>query len=426
MTKKIAIIGWWAAGMMAAATLIESSYDGEVHLFEKNSSLGSKVIISWGGRCNVTTWYYRRKDLESKYVRGAHRVREAIGQFGARKIYERFEDHGVPLKTEPDMRVFPVSDNGKDIVSVFERILQSKKSHIHYKAGIENIEYKKDPETSSGWQINEWQFELTTSQWKSFFDTVIIATGGNAYSHTWSTGDAYVWARELWHTVTPLWPSLNSFLSRDKWTHELSGIAFQNAKLEVMIWWQKKESIWPVLLTHFWLTWPATFIVAAYSAFETIDGNHPLEISLSIDGDKTSADRHDIFLQASKEYSRKQITTILKQYLPDRIVSLWNTQLFANQLDQEIGLLSKNLRWQIVDMLTAWKFVIVGRRPGDEFVTAGGVSLDEVDSKTMMSKIVPWLFFAWEVLDVDGVTGWYNLTSSWATGRLAGKSAGNL
>lgn len=308
------------------------------------------------------------------------------------------------------MRVFPVSDNGKDIVGVFERLSQSKKVTLHYKTGIDSIDYC------------DGKFELITSQWKSSFDVVIIATGGNAYSHTGSTGDAYERARSLWHTITPLWPSLNSFLSKEKWTHELSGIAFQKAKLHVVVWWKKQEAIWPVLLTHFWLTWPSTFIIAAYSAFETIDGNHPLEVWLSIDADKTAHDWHEILLQASKDQSRKQIATILKIYLPDRVVSLWNTQILGNQLDQEIGLMSKLLRNQIVDMLTAWKFIIIGRRPWDEFVTAGWVSLDEVDPKTMMSKIVSWLFFAGEVLDVDGVTGWYNLTSSWATGRLAGES----
>jgi predicted Rossmann fold flavoprotein len=202
----------------------------------------------------------------------------------------------------------------------------------------------------------------------------------------------------------------------------LSGIAFQNAKLEVLIWWKKQEAIWPVLLTHFGLTGPSTFIIAAYSAFEMIDGNHPMKISLSVDADKTPADRHEIFLQASKDYPRKQISTILKQYLPDRVVEAWNMHIFVWWLSQEIGLMNKIIRGQIVQMLTGREFTIIGRRPWDEFVTAGGVSLDEVDPKTMMSKIVPWLFFAGEVLDVDGVTGWYNLTSSWATGRLAGES----
>lgn len=409
MTKKIAIIGWWAAGMMAMATLVESDFFWEIHLFEKNWSLGTKVIISWGGRCNVTTGNYRRKDLESKYIRGADWLREAIGNFWPRKIYQWFEDHGVPLKTETDMRVFPVSDNGKDIVWVFERLSQSKKVTLHYKTGIESIHH------------DDGQFELATSQGQFFCDSVIIATGGNAYSHTGSTGDAYEWARSLGHTVTPLGPSLNSFLSKDKWTHELSGIAFQKAKLEVILGWKKQEAIWPVLLTHFGLTGPSTFIIAAYSAFETIDGNHPMKISLSIDADKTPADRHEIFLQASKEYPRKQISTILKQYLPDRVVESWNTHIFTGWLSQEVGLMNKMVRGQIVDMLTGREFTIIGRRPWDEFVTAGWVLLDEVDPKTMMSKILPWLFFAGEVLDVDGVTGWYNLTSSWATGRLAGE-----
>jgi predicted Rossmann fold flavoprotein len=410
MTKKIAIIGWWAAGMMAMATLVESDFSWEVHLFEKNSSLWAKVIISWGGRCNVTTWYYRRKDIESKYIRGAAWLRETIWNFWPRKIYQWFEDHGVPLKIESDMRVFPVSDNGKDVVGVFERLSQSKKVTLHYKTGIESIRYY------------DWHFELTTSQWIYLMDAVIIATGGNAYSHTGSTGDAYEWARSLGHTVTALGPSLNSFLSQDKWTHELSGIAFQNAKLEIVIKWKKQQSIWPVLLTHFWLTGPAIFIIAAYSAFETIDWNHPIKILLSVDADKNSVDRHHILLQASKEYPRKQISTILKQYIPDRVVETWNQQVFAGILSQEIWLMSKIIREKIVEKLTGREFIIIGRRPGDEFVTAGWISLNEVDHKSMMSKILPWLFFAWEVLDVDGVTGWYNLTSSWATGKLAGDS----
>lgn len=118
-----------------------------------------------------------------------------------------------------------------------------------------------------------------------------------------------------------------------------------------------------MLLTHFGLTGPATFIVAAYSAFQLIDGNHPLEISLSIDADKNANNRHEILLQASKDQSRKQIATILKQYLPDRIVDAWNKNVCSGALSQEIGLMSKIVRTQIVDLLTAWKFTIIGRRP---------------------------------------------------------------
>ena len=158
---------------MAAATLLEWWFSWEVHLFEKNNNLGAKVIISGWGRCNVTTGNYRWKDLESKYIRGAEFVREAIGQFGPRKIYQWFEDHGVPLKTEADMRVFPQSDNGKDIVGVFERLFYRYVNlRLHLWSKIDDIDHERD------------MFTVHTSGQNMTFDKIIIATGGNTYTHT--------------------------------------------------------------------------------------------------------------------------------------------------------------------------------------------------------------------------------------------------
>lgn len=413
MSLKIAIIGWWAAGMIATATLLEWGFHWEVHLFEKNKNLWAKVIISGGGRCNVTTAHYRWKDLSSKYIRGAEFVREAIGQFWPRKIFQRFEDHGVPLKIEDDMRVFPQSDNGKDIVAVFEKLFARYQNvRLQLWSTIDDIHYERD------------MFILHTSGQKMNFDKVIIATGGNAYTHTGSTGDAYAWAKKLWHTITPLWPSLNSFLSQDKWMHDLSGIAFPNAKLTTILNnGEKKEAIWPMLFTHFGLSWPATFIMSAYSSFEQIHKGHPLVIQFTPFADKNKEFRNMFLLTQAQENPRKKISTILHQYFPDRLIEWLHTHIFWWQLDGQIGLCSKELRLHIADYLWwRWTIQVVGRRAGDEFVTAGGVSLDEVNKKTMESKIVPWLYFVGEILNVDGVTGWYNLTSSWATGRLAGES----
>ena len=413
MKEKIAIIGWWAAGMMAAATLLENWYQGEVHLFEKNKNLWAKVIISGGGRCNVTTSNYRWKDLSDKYIRWSEFVREAIGQFGPRKIFQWFENHGVPLKTEHDMRVFPQSDDGKDIVAVFEKLFaRYPKLRLQWGSKIDDIDYEHD------------MFVVHTSGQKINFHNIIIATGGNAYTHTGSTGDAYAWAKKLWHTVTPLWPSLNSFLSQDKWMHDLSGIAFQNAKLSLTLHHgEKKEAIWPLLFTHFGLSWPATFIMSAYSSFEQIDKGHPLTVSFTPDVERTKEVWNGFFLTQAQENPRKKIATILHQYFPDRLIDRLNTHIFLWKLDGQMGLCSKELRVSLAEYLWGWWTIsVVGRRAGDEFVTAGWVSLDEVNKKTMESKIVPWLYFVGEILNVDGVTGWYNLTSSRATGRLAGES----
>lgn len=412
--KHIAIIGGWAAGMMAAASIIEQNVQGvRITLFEKNTSLGAKVIISGWGRCNVTTGYYRRKDLESKYIRGAERVREAIGQFGPRKIYQWFEDHGVPLKTEADMRVFPVSDDGKDIVRVFERLI--KQSAIVFWTSVSSITHQSDG-----------TFIVSAHDKQYPCDAVIIATGGQAYRQTGSTGDAYTWAQELGHTITPLGPSLNSFLTSDKRTHELSGLAFQNARITLSSLTGKKNiSVsWSLLLTHFGVSGPLTFIVAAHSAFEQIDSWHPLIVHCSPDAEVDAQTWDRRLIQAGQETPRKQLDTILAQYLPHRFVDVFLKNCVSWQSSTPVGLLSKSVRQTIATLLWNWiPLTCIGRRPGDEFVTAGGVDIAEVDKHTMMSKILPWLFFAGEVLNVDGVTGGYNLTSSRATGRLAGLSA---
>ena len=410
MSQKIAIIGWWAAGMMAAATLLEWWFSWEVHLFEKNNNLGAKVIISGWGRCNVTTGNYRWKDLESKYIRGAEFVREAIGQFGPRKIYQWFEDHGVPLKTEADMRVFPQSDNGKDIVGVFERLFYRYVNlRLHLWSKIDDIERGYDA------------FVVHTSAQKMTFDKIIIATGGNAYTHTGSTGDAYARAKKLWHTITSLWPSLNSFLSQDTWMHNFSGIAFPNAKLSLTLQTgEKKEAIWPMLFTHFGISWPATFVLSAYSSFEQIDKGNPLKVSFAPDSEKTKEFWNSFLLTQAQENPRKKISTILHTSFPDRMIDGINTHIFWWKLEWQMGLCSKELRLSLAEYLWWWWMIsVIGRRAWDEFVTAGWVSLDEVNKKTMESKIVPWLYFVGEILNIDGVTGWYNLTSSWATGRLA-------
>lgn len=397
--------------MMAAAQALSSSNDTiQITLFEKNWSLWSKVIISGGWRCNVTTGYYKRKDLESKYIRWASWLRKVIWLFGPRKIYQWFEAHGVSLKTESDMRVFPVSNNGRDIVKVFDNIfsLSKKEFKLSLNSSIQSIIQR-----SHG-------FELHADWSVLFFDAVIIATGGQAYQKTWSTGDAYGWASSLWHNITTLWPSLNSFLTENKRMHELSGISFPNAKISVN--W--KNLAWSLLVTHFWISGPLAFVVAAHTAFEKMEKSLPLLLSLSVDASIDVFAWNQRLLQWSKDSPRKQIDTILKTYLPHRFVDSFLKEFFPGQYSISIGQISKYMRTEISKLL-GWGIQIglIGRRPGDEFVTAWGIELSEVDSMTMMSKLVSGLFFAWEVLDIDGVTGWYNLTSSWSTGNLAWLSA---
>jgi len=189
---KIAIIGAGAAGLMAATTLIEDNPDLEIHLFEKTKTLGNKVQISGGGRCNLSTGIRDRKTLLSKYARGADFLKTALGKFSPKATYQWFEAHGIPLKIESDLRVFPQSNLGQDITNMFQTSLQ--KVHIHFQEAIQDIHFSQN-------------FELTSLKSKYNFDYLIITTGGQAYSHTGSSGDGYSFAKALGHSISALAPS---------------------------------------------------------------------------------------------------------------------------------------------------------------------------------------------------------------------------
>ena len=406
---------------MAAASICEqaSPWSYELHVFEKNSLLWNKVLISGGGRCNVTTGYYKKQDFLDKYIRGSDFIKDALAVFWPRKVYKWFEDHGVPLKIEDDMRVFPISNNGKDVVWVFEKIFAEYWVVVHFKEGVEKLTYTKLD--SSATPENDG-FVVDTAKDSYDFDVVVLTTGGNAYAHTGSTGDGYSFAAACGHSITPLGPSLNSFMTTDAWMHELSGLSFADAVLRVRLGdGTDKDTHGPVLLTHFGISWPATFVLAAYTAFETVDETHPLTAYFQPFQDMDASVWNTFFLDASMRSPKKRLSTILAESpLPKRFAAAF-VQRFAS--DITIGVLSKKDRQYLSGLL--WNGIplaCIKRRPGDEFVTAGGVALEEVDSSTLESKTAPWLYFAGEILDVDGVTGWFNLQACWAAGYVVGKS----
>ena len=408
----IAIIWWGAAGMMCAASLLEWTKDIDkldIHLFEKNSRLGAKVIISGWGRCNVTTWTFKRKELLQHYTRWAGFLDHAFRQFWPKKVRKRFEDHGVPLKQENDGRIFPVSDDGKDIVAVFEKLFAEHKAQIHFKEAVDSISQQNNA------------FLVTTAKTTYTFDKVVIASWWEAYAHTGSTGDGYSFAREMWHTITQLWPSLNSFVCEETWIHDCSGISFPKANLQATCIDTIKQS-GPVLLTHFGITWPHTFVLASHCAFTEISKEQPLHVTLKIDVNRSYERRDAYLLEQIKAHPKKRLNNILATQLPKRFVEHF-LAVHGYQTNKIMADVSKTDRKHLAQLLWTWiPLTLIKRRPGDEFVTAGGVVTDEVNEKTMESKLIPWLYFVWEILNVDGITGGYNLQASWAAGYLAGKA----
>lgn len=422
MSKKIiAIIWWWAAWMMAAASIVEwykwtSENAPIVYLFEKNSRLGAKVIISWGGRCNVTTGTFKRKELLQHYTRGAEFLDYAFREFGPKKVRAWFEDHGVPLKQEDDGRIFPVSDDGKDVVKVFEELFKSHDVNIQFKEWVEKITRKTYEDVQ-----DHWWFAIQTDKTSYEVDYVVIATWWEAYAHTWSSWDWYSFARDLWHTITQLWPSLNSFMSKDEWIHDCKWISFPTARLHIEGEKQIKE-FGPVLLTHFGITWPHVFVMASHSAFKEVSEQKPLHVRLQIDIEKWYERRNNFFLKVQKISPRKQLINVLATVFPKRFIESFLVE-FGFDKYYNVWDLKKEDRKRLCQFLGNWiPLSLVKRRPWDEFVTAWWVVTDEVNPKTMESKISPWAYFVWEVLNVDWVTWWYNLQASWAAGKMAGES----
>ncbi|HBB38202.1 MAG: Flavoprotein, HI0933 family [Candidatus Magasanikbacteria bacterium GW2011_GWD2_43_18] len=410
---RVAIVGGGAAGMMCAATIAEEYPHVEIFVLEKNASLGKKVIISGGGRCNVTTGIEDIALVLEKYPRGNKFLQSAMHRFSPSMVYAWFEAHGVPLKCEDDLRVFPVSNNGKDIVAVFEDIFEEADVHVKYKHNVQDITKKETGFVLSFKDQNDLEV-----------DKVVMALGGQAYRHTGSTGDGYYILEQLGHTITPLAPSLNSFLTKESWPKELSGLSFQKAT--IFVHGQKKQynSTGPFLFTHTGVSGPAVFALSSRIAFLDYDKTNPLAIQIDVFPDQTEQELLERLQQTREEHMQKTFKNTLPHLVAKSLAEEMCIQLDI-PLDKKNADMSKKELARIATYVKGIPLEVIGRGAGDEFVTAGGVELTEVDPKTMESKICPGLYFAGEILDVDGYTGGFNLQASWATGNAAGIAIGS-
>jgi len=408
--KIVAVIGGGAAGLMAASAAAEAK-GAHVILFEKNAYLGAKVMISGGGRCNVTTGIFDVKTLLKNYPRGAKFLMSAMFRFPPEKVMEWFEDHGVPLKIEEDMRVFPKSDNGKDIVGALERDLRTKGVEIVCNASVTEITKK------------EGRFHLVLKDGSSYdADAVVLTTGGNAYRQTGSTGDGYAFAKALGHTITPLAPSLSSFIAAEQWCKDVSGVSFEKAActLTSADGSHSFKRTGPFLFTHSGVSGPAIFALSSYSAFEACSKDAPMTLAINLFPDES---RDELTLRINeliRAHPKKHLANFLDILLPKSLCDVY-TQMLGIPSELTAAHFSKEHRVRIISLLQALTSHIVGRGAGEEFVTAGGVSTDEVNTNTMESKKCPGLYFSGELLDIDGFTGGFNLQASWATGHLAGE-----
>jgi len=396
---KILIIGAGAAGMMAAATILESGADVEVCLIDKNPELGRKVVISGGGRCNLTTADNEISSILRAYPRGGRWLKFCMHEFPPKEVCDWFEAHKIPLKTE-GRKIFPVSNKGTDITSMFQQLFADKHVEVLMNSSVTGIEKEGDG------------FRVKFKNGERYCDRLMIATGGHAYRHTGSTGDGYAFAQSLGHNITPLAATLTSFSAAESWISDLAGVSIQNAKFK-LVGKEKHEWSGPFLFTHKGVSGPGIFALSSLSAYEECSDEKPLDLFIDF--------VPDLDYQSIRFSPQKTLLKTLNDYLPKSLLGVIFDYLKVDGSKKASEVTKKDLN-RIIESLKNFKITLNERTQGSEIVTAGGVDLKEVDPKTMESKVCPGLYLAGELLDIDGFTGGYNLQSAWATGRLAGYS----
>ncbi len=403
---KIIIIGGGAAGFFAAITAAMTHSHASITLLEAGREFLTKVRISGGGRCNVTHHCFEPSQLVQYYPRGGKALRGAFSRFQPKDTIAWFKSRDVTLKTEADGRMFPITDDSATIANC---LLETAKEY--------GVNLRPNSPVKSLQKIeNQFWVELKNGEiLKS--DRVLIATGSNPMG--------YRWAKELGHQVQEPVPSLFTFNIKDVRLTDLAGIAVENVRVSLVSSDQKKlEQTGPLLITHWGVSGPAILKLSAWGARLLHDQNYQMPLIINWLPNYNRETLQAILLETKQSQPRKQILNFSPVEIPKR---LWQSLVTFIGLDSKIvwaDLSKKALNNLLIELLQG-EYLIKGKGIfKEEFVTCGGVNLSEINFKTMESKKCPGLFFAGEVLDIDGVTGGFNFQSAWTTGWLAGQAIG--
>lgn len=410
MSKKIIVVGAGAAGTMAAGAAAENGAD--VLLLERNEKIARKVMITGKGRCNVTNNAGDIQSMISNIPGNGRFLYGAFSAFDYNDTIDFFEKLGVPLKTERGNRVFPVSDKAVDIVDALNRYITDR--------GVK----RKTARVVDLIMENGAVIGVKTENGDTFHaDAVIVATGGLSYPKTGSTGDGYELAKSVGHTVTPLRPSLSALVCREGICSECMGLSLKNVAIRVVDNKTKKEiysDFGEMLFTHFGVSGPMILSASAHMRELT-----PERYSIYIDLKPalTYEKLDERVLRDLSQNSNKSISNILSLLLPKSMIS---PILLLSHIkpSQKANQLTKEMRKELVDTVKSVKLTVMDFNDISEaIVTSGGIKINEINPKTMESKICRGLYFAGEVIDCDGYTGGFNLQIAFSTGHLAGISA---
>ena len=398
----VIVIGGGAAGMMSAITAAECG--ARVLLAERNQMLGKKLSITGKGRCNVTN-NSDNSNIMKNIPTNSRFLYSALAGFSAYDTIDFFEGLGVPLKTERGNRVFPVSDKASDIVNA----LKDRMSAL----GVTVKTMRADRIlTESGAAVG-----VKCGKDSYYAPKIILATGGMSYPGTGSTGDGYKMARALGHTVTELKPSLVPVCTAQD-CKPMMGLSLKNVTLSLKDSGGKVlySELGEMLFTHFGVSGP---LVLSASAFIKKDDSYTLEIDLKPALDEKKLDAR--ILRDFSEAKNKQLSTVMRKLLPEKLIDAVLTRAEV-PADMRVNEITKEQRKSLVAVLKSFSLTVSGLRPIEEaIITDGGISVKEINPKTMESKLVSGLFFAGEIIDCAAYTGGYNLQIAFSTARLAGQ-----
>lgn len=400
------VIGGGAAGFFGAITAAEHGVENIV-ILESTREVLTKVRISGGGRCNVTHACHDPKELVSSYPRGHKNLLGPFHRWQSADTVQWFEDHGIPLKTEDDGRMFPVTDDSETIVRTLQQAAKEFGIRWHLRTRVTQITREEDG-----------TFTVVTEPGAVFHaQRILIATGGIR------TKEARLPVTALEQLTTDPVPSLFTFKVDDERIADLPGISVPDATARAA----GMETSGPILVTHWGLSGPAILKLSAWAARELAAGNYRFTLTVNWTG-RLSADAvARLFENERAAHGTRQLR---KRSLVAGIpVRLWQNLCAAAGIadTQTWAQLSRQDSQALAQQLTASEFAVTGKSLNkDEFVTCGGVPLDEVNLKTMESRRTPGVYYAGEVLDVDGITGGFNFQAAWTTGRIAGEAVANV
>lgn len=409
----VIVVGGGAAGMFAAIAAAKNGH--QVTLYEKNEKLGKKIFITGKGRCNITN----AADMEELFdavVTNSKFLYSSFYGYTNQNVIDFFEDAGVPVKIERGNRVFPISDHSSDVIRALEREMKKVGVKVCLNTEVKSVEAEKG-------KFNKVVLKDTTTQ---AADACIVATGGLSYRSTGSTGDGFRFAENVGHKVTQCFPSLVPMETKEPWICELQGLSLRNVEAKILD--GKKElykDFGEMLFTHFGVSGPLIISASSYVGKKFMNKNgQKKELTLEIDLKPalTEEQLDQRVLRDFEENHNRQFKNAITKLFPTKLIPVM-LELGGIDPEKKVNSIEKEERKQFVHLIKHFRMTLTGLRGYLEaIITKGGVNVKEIDPGTMESKLVKGLYFAGEVLDLDALTGGFNLQIAWSTGYAAGNA----